>query len=344
MWRTNVLPKWTPPKLYQNRGQWQASTAYKAFKTPYATLKDKSKLFCEMVKWGEIAALISGITTVQGTAPNQLCFKGLVRNIENQNELGLGASHIRTNILDIRSWKSKIDWTKTKSFVVHLSEGVDEHSREEFDVLKDKGLLRAETAIIHGTAFGDAEFKERGATGAKLIWSPQSNLALYAKTTNIPLARQHGVEVSLGVDWNASGSDTMFDELRVAQQANEEQWAGAIPRADWVQMITTHPARALAVDHLIGSLQPGHKADITVVRQRAPEPGSSLLQNHLADVEMVWIGGQLHYGTASVVQTARPDACETVVVQGASKRLCTPVLPLVTTLGKQFPYLVPVVR
>ena len=139
----NVLPKWTPPKLYQNRGQWQASTAYKAFKTPYATLKDQKNLFCEMVRWGEIAALISGITTVQGTAPNQTCFKGLVRNVENQNELGLGASHIRTNILDIRSWKSTIDWTKTKSFVVHLSEGIDETSRKEFDILKDKGLLRA---------------------------------------------------------------------------------------------------------------------------------------------------------------------------------------------------------
>jgi cytosine/adenosine deaminase-related metal-dependent hydrolase len=125
---------------------------------------------------------------------------------------------------------------------------------------------------------------------------------------------------------------------------NEEQWQGAIPTADWVQMITTHPARALAVDHLIGSLQADRKADIIVVRQRGPEPGSSLLQNHLADVEMVWIGGQLHYGTAAVVQTVRPDACEAVVVQGAAKRLCVPVLPLVAALGKPFPYLVPVVR
>jgi 5-methylthioadenosine/S-adenosylhomocysteine deaminase len=46
----NVLPKWTPPKLYLNRGQWQASSAYGAFKAPYAVLKDQKKLFCEMVK------------------------------------------------------------------------------------------------------------------------------------------------------------------------------------------------------------------------------------------------------------------------------------------------------
>jgi hypothetical protein len=50
----NVLPNWTPPRHYQNRGPWQASSAYAAFKAPYATLKDQKKLFCEMVTWGEM--------------------------------------------------------------------------------------------------------------------------------------------------------------------------------------------------------------------------------------------------------------------------------------------------
>ena len=67
----------------------------------------------------------------------------------------------------------------------------------------------------------------------------------------------------------------------------------------WVRMIRTHPARALAVEHLIGALQSGRKADITVVRSREDEPSASLLQNQLADVEMVWIGGELLYGTES---------------------------------------------
>ena len=38
----NVLPKWTPPKLYLNRGQWQASTAYKAFKPTPPSRTSKS--------------------------------------------------------------------------------------------------------------------------------------------------------------------------------------------------------------------------------------------------------------------------------------------------------------
>ena len=160
----NILPKWNPPKLYQNRAQWQRAAAYKTFKAPYTLLKDQKKLFCEMVKYGEVKALLGGITTIQGTSPNMTCFRTLIRNAENQSELGLADAHIRTSILDIRTFNSLIDWTVTKAFVVHLSEGLgtDAPSREEFAILKQKGLLKQQTAIIHGTAFGETEFSEDG--------------------------------------------------------------------------------------------------------------------------------------------------------------------------------------
>ena len=79
----------------------------------------------------------------------------LIRNAENQNKLGLKSSHIRTYILDISSFEGAIDWNVTKSFVVHLAEGLDtdDRSRNEFNILKQKGLFTGQTAIIHGTAF-----------------------------------------------------------------------------------------------------------------------------------------------------------------------------------------------
>jgi hypothetical protein len=54
---------------------------------------------------------------------------------------------------------------------------------------------------------------------------------------------QKGVEISLGVDWNPSGSDHIFDELRTAAEVNEEEFNGAIPDADWIKMITVNPAK-----------------------------------------------------------------------------------------------------
>ena len=119
----------------------------------------------------------------------------VVRNVENQNELGTPASLIRTFILDIRSFKGNVDFDVTKSFVVHIAEGLptDPPSQAEFQILKDKGLLRAETAVIHGTAFDESDFAEMGQVGAKLIWSPQSNRVLYGKTTKISRSRSSTV-------------------------------------------------------------------------------------------------------------------------------------------------------
>ncbi len=316
----NILGKWTPPKFYERRSQWQSSPGYTAFKEPYNRLKPT--LLCEMVKYGEIKALLSGITTIQGISPSKTCFRTLIRNAENQNQLGLPSGHIRTFILDIRSFKGSVDWTRTKSFVVHLAEGIDQRSRAEFETLKQKGLLSSGTAIIHGTAFEEAQFREMAAVGAKLIWSPRSNLVLYDKTTDIRIAYKHRVPVSLGVDWNPTGSDNLFDELRVAAQVNEERLDGVIPIGDWVKLVTANPAAALALDGLIGRLAPNMKADITVLRERHPDANQSLLASRLQDVEMVWVGGKLLYGNRTVVERVRPGQCEALTIYGSSKRLC----------------------
>lgn len=316
----NVFPKWVPPKLYSNRYQWQGSTSYKKFKAPYNDLK--ATVYCEMVKYGEIKALLSGITTIQGTSPNRSCFKTLIRNVENQNELGLPSNHIRTNILAIADFQGSVDWNETKSFVVHVGEGIDEKSRAEFDTLKQKGLLNANTAIIHGTGFGAAEFAEMAAVGAKLIWSPQSNLVLYGRTTDIKAARQAGVKVSLGVDWNPSGSDSIFDELRVADVVNREEFDGVIAEGDWLNMITVNPAEALAVGDRIGRIAVGFKADLLVLAQREDSPNRSLLKNEVQDVQWVMIGGEPLYGNEAGMQKVRPNQCEPLTVHGSRKRVC----------------------
>jgi 5-methylthioadenosine/S-adenosylhomocysteine deaminase len=319
----NVLPRWTPPKLYKNRGQWQGSDAYKVFKKPYDDLTNKG-LTCEMIKYGEVKALLSGITTIQGTSPGSQCIRTLIRNAENQANLPISANHIRTFILDIGSFQGGIDWATTKSFVVHLAEGVrgDPKSLTEFTTLKSKNLLAGGTAVIHGAAFGESEFQQMGTAGAKLIWSPRSNLVLYAQTTDIPLAMQKGVEISLGVDWNPSGSDHIFDELRTAAEVNEEEFNGAIPDADWIKMITVNPAKALALDTFVGKLAPGFKADITVLRSRDDDPTKSVMKTHLQDVQMVWVGGDLLYANKAILDKIKPGECEPMLVYGSAKKVC----------------------
>ena len=70
-------------------------------------------------------------------------------------------------------------------------------------------LLAPQTAIVHGTALGNAEFTKMAATGMKLIWSPKSNLFLYNDTTRIDQAPLAGVStIALAPDWSLGGRST----------------------------------------------------------------------------------------------------------------------------------------
>jgi hypothetical protein len=54
-------------------------------------------------------------------------------------------------------------------------------------------------------AWGPSDVKVTGTRSATARSGlPESNLVLYAQTTDIPLARQKDIEISLGVDWNPS--------------------------------------------------------------------------------------------------------------------------------------------
>jgi hypothetical protein len=123
------------------------------------------------------------------------------------------------------------------AYIIHLAEGVPDRdrrpgdrysSRAEFRALQAEHLLNDETVIIHGTALERSDFEAMRAArsprangsgdglGAKLVWSPLSNLLLYGETTNVYEALAAGVTVSLGTDWSPSGSGNLLEELKVA--------------------------------------------------------------------------------------------------------------------------------
>jgi hypothetical protein len=49
------------------------------------------------------------------------------------------------------------------------------------------------------------------------------------------------VLVTLGVDWNPSSSDNLFEELRVAATVDEEALDRVIPSAEWAKLTTVNP-------------------------------------------------------------------------------------------------------
>ena len=93
---------------------------------------------------------------------------------------------------------------------VHLAEGMrdNERSQKEFHHLEhDLGGLTPATVIIHGTALTRDQLGQAADAGARLVWSPQSNLRLYGETTRAARRPRRRPPVALGADWLPVGVD-----------------------------------------------------------------------------------------------------------------------------------------
>ena len=195
---------------------------------------------------------------------------------------------------DLKSLQDDLTNNRVDAVFMHLAEGVDDKSRAEFGLLKSMHLLVPQAVIIHGTALTDAQLQEVAAAGAKLVWSPQSNLRLYGATTQAKRARELGIRVGLGADWVPSGSLSTLDELRVARQQLALQGAPDDPKA-LVGMVTWDAAAISGLGGRLGDLQPGMPADVTVLQRAHDDPFETVLRSDPSAVQLVAIGGNVVY-------------------------------------------------
>ena len=114
--------------------------------------------------------------------------------------------------------------------------------------------------------------------------------------------RRAGVTVALGTDNVAANNGyDMIAEMRVAGLAASHREGRAQPLSsrDLVRMATIDGARALGLDHEIGSLEPGKAADIIAIDLRGagysetPDPETLLVYSGSGrDVTHAWVSGE----------------------------------------------------
>jgi 5-methylthioadenosine/S-adenosylhomocysteine deaminase len=134
----------------------------------------------------------------------------------------------------------------------------------------------------------------------KVMHCPGSNLKLGSGIAPVPEMRARGITVSLGADGAACNNRLdMFEEMRLAAvlQAMRKQ-PGVLPARDVVWMATRAGARTLGLEHEIGSIEPGKRADVIIVDRDRP---------HLAP-------GPNPYST--LVYAARGSDVRTTIVDG----------------------------
>ncbi|MEC8242203.1 MAG: amidohydrolase family protein [Candidatus Thermoplasmatota archaeon] len=307
---------------YTNRYQWGNNWDYGPSITWMKTNIQSTyrwDMASEQMKYAEVQAVSGGVTAMQGSPSSgtQAWDSILSRNVElyNFGQDGISTCAVCGAADDDYTGSHLISQSEAgtlNAWFVHLSEGVDQPSKDEFDALWNKGLIMDETIVIHGTALDSSQFSKMASVNSELVWSPLSNLLLYGDTTDVVAAHQAGVSISISPDWGPSGSKNNLHELKVADMWNTNNLGGHFSNYELVEMVTSNPADATGWAPFVGRIKADLYADLVVIDTFHEDPYRNLIEAIDADVALTIVQGKAVFGDVDIMQQLQGDDWEYV--------------------------------
>jgi cytosine/adenosine deaminase-related metal-dependent hydrolase len=213
--------------------------------------------------------------------------------------LGIATRGPENNSVDI----CRQEWEAARALGIPITThvGITPDRVQGIQVLADAGLLGPDVQLVHATNNTSADFELLGATNTHVSLSPFTELRTGFGITPIHDFLRAGVLVSLSIDTTLlCGNADMFAVMKAMQNIADglAQSEFAITPRRVLEMATIDGARDLGIADRVGTLTPGKRADLLLVRT--------------TDVNMA----PLTEPVRMIVQAAQPHNVDTVVVDG----------------------------
>jgi 5-methylthioadenosine/S-adenosylhomocysteine deaminase len=166
------------------------------------------------------------------------------------------------------------------------------------------GLLGPRVVLAHGTGLSKREIRYLAETDTKIVHCPTARRTyLHQGVCPVIELLDAGVTVSLGTDY--TGQDRTADQFKdmkvaILLQRLRFRDPSYLPPGKVIEMATIDGARALGMDHLIGSLEVGKKADLILIDMEQPHltplwmaPQRVVYQVTGHDVDTVLVDGRI---------------------------------------------------
>ncbi len=177
------------------------------------------------------------------------------------------------------------------------------------------GLLGPDHNLVHGTSYDEADLRVVIDSGATLTSTVLVELHHHIGDTMVARVRAAGGMPSLGIDVEPFCSGQMFREMQAALlfvrgkeirnnalRGNSPLRAMPVKSREALEWATIGGARAFRMESDIGTLSPGKKADIVMLRAN--------------DINMV----PVHDPVLSIVEIAGAGNVDTVIVDGIVRK------------------------
>ena len=252
---------------------------------------------------GGLRNLLSGVTAVahHSTFHRSLARKDFPVRVLSKYEFAPSAGLTSALRKTYRTTDRRIPW------MVHAGEGTDAESRRDLDTLAEQNVLRQNTVIVHGIAFGADEARRTAAAKATLVWCPESNRWLYGATADVAALAAAGVRLGLGSDSPLCGVRDALSNLAAARRE------AVLSDEALLRLAAEGTAEAARLP--LGGVAPGDVADLLAVTSR-----EKLLSGDRSAVALVLIGGRALYGERGLMMKLQPRAAA-VRVDGAERCL-----------------------
>lgn len=157
----------------------------------------------------------------------------------------------------------------------HVSETKDEvenlrkeHGLPVVPYIRKFGMLETKMIAAHCVYLDEGEIRSLQHAGVGIAHNPTSNLKLASGFAPVSRMLHLGCNVGIGTDGPASNNDLdMFEEIRLANLIAKASSGDptVLPARQTLEMATIIGAKALHMGDMIGSLEPGKRADIILI-------------------------------------------------------------------------------
>lgn len=186
------------------------------------------------------------------------------------------------------------------------------HACRPFEFAKKVGFLNKDVILAHCHYMNDEDRILLAESSASVVHCPVLN-SLRAASASVRELLQKNIPIALGLDnYFADYYDVMRACIAVARVKSQD--ATYLSAREVFRFATIEAAKAMHLDHEIGSLEVGKKADIQLINIRklgicpVTDPISTLVYHaHAQDVDTVFVDGKLLVANGKVLSVNEED-------------------------------------